>query len=301
MAARLDLRGILPPMVTPFRPDTEDLDEGALRRETHVLLDAGVHGLCVCGSTGEGHTLSSEETCRVAQVVREEAAGRVPVIAGIIRDSTREVVAYGRALREVGVDALQITPVHYLFNPGEERTIAYYERIGREVGLPILIYNVVPWNTVSPELLLRLAEIEQVVGVKQSGGDIHKLADLLRLNRGRLTILTAVDDLLYPSFVLGADGAIAAILTVLPDLCVQLWDACRRGDHAEARALHERILPVWREINHPDMSSRTKAAIELRGRRVGPARHPLQPVSPAVRADLQAALDQAGVLGIAAR
>src|SRR5919199_674115 len=297
MTARLDLRGILPPMVTPFHPDTEDLDEEALRRETHALLDAGVHGLCVCGSTGEGHTLSSEETCRVARVVREEAAGRVPVIAGIIRDSTREVVAYGRELPEVGVDALQITPVHYLFNPGEEGTVAYYERIGREVGLPIVIYNVIPWNTISPELLLRLAEIEQVVGVKQSGGDIHKLADLLRANDGRLRVLTAVDDLLYPSFLLGADGAIAAILTVLPDLCVRLWEACGRGDYAEARALHERILPVWRAINHPDMSSRTKAAIELRGRRVGPARHPLLPVSPPARAELAAALEQAGGLG----
>ena len=299
MADRLELHGILPPMVTPFHADTEELDEEALRQEVRVLLAAGVHGLTVCGSTGEGHTLSAEETCRVARITRDEAAGRAPVIAGIIRDSTRDVIRYGQALREVGVDALQITPVHYLFNPGEAGTIAYYERIGREVGLPILIYNVVPWNTISPELLLRLAEIEQVIGVKQSGSDIHKLADLLRLNAGRLAILTAVDDLLYPSFMLGAQGAIAAILTVLPDLCVQLWDACQRGDQAEARALHERILPVWRAINYPDMSARTKAAIELRGRPVGPPRHPFLPVAPAVRASIAAALAEAGVLDAA--
>ena len=297
MIAKPDLYGILPPMVTPFHPDTEEVDEEALRGEVRVLLDAGVHGLTLCGSTGEGHTLSVEESCRIARVAREEAGPDVPVIAGIIRDCTRDVVRYGLALREVGVDALQITPVHYLFSPGEEGTVAYYERIGREVGLPIVIYNVIPWNTISPELLLRLSEIEQVVGVKQSGGDIHKLADLLRANDGRLKVLTAVDDLLYPSFVLGADGAIAAILTVLPDLCVRLWDACGRGDHAMARALHERILPVWRAINHPDMSSRTKAAIELRGRKVGPARHPLLPVSPQVRAELAVALEEAGVLG----
>lgn len=290
------LAGILPPMVTPFHAETEEIDEEALRRETRALLAAGVHGLTVCGSTGEGHTLSAEESCRVARIVRDEAGGRVPVIAGIIRDCTRDVIRYGLALREVGVDALQVTPVHYLFRPDDEGTLAYYERIGREVGLPIVIYNVVPWNTISPELLLRLAEIEQVVAVKQSGGDIHKLADLLRLNDGRLRVFTAVDDLLYPSFALGADGAIAAILTVLPDLTVQLWDACRRGDHVAARALHERILPVWRAINYPDMSSRTKAAIELRGRPVGPARHPLQPVSPAVRDEIARALGEAGVL-----
>lgn len=289
------LEGILPPMVTPFTAD-EALDEDALRAETRVLLDAGVHGLCVCGSTGEGHTLSIEETCRISEVVVEEVRGRVPVITGIIRDSTRDVIRYGQALRGLGVDALQITPVHYLFNPGEEGNIAYYERIGREVGVPIIIYNVVPWNTISPETLMRLSEIEEVVAVKQSGGDIHKLADLLRMNNDRLRILTAVDDLLYPSFALGAHGAVAAILTVLPDLCVALWDACQRGDYAEARTLHERILPVWRAINYPDMSSRTKAAIELRGRMVGPARHPLMPVSDAVRRDIAAALDLAGVL-----
>jgi 4-hydroxy-tetrahydrodipicolinate synthase len=286
--------GIIPPMVTPFTAD-EELDEAAFREEVRVLLAAGVHGLAVGGSTGEGHTLSIAETCRLARLAREEVRGRVPIIAGIIQDSTRAVIEYGLALREVGVDALQITPVHYLFAPTEEGLIAYYRRIGEEVGLPILIYNVVPWNTISPQTLLRLSEIEQVVGVKQSGGDIHKLADLLKLNRGRLQIFTAVDDLLYPSFVLGAEGAIAAILTVMPDLSVALWDACQAGRHDEARALHERLLPVWRAINAPDMPARTKAAIELRGRRVGPPRHPILPATHAVRAEIAAGLQEAGV------
>jgi 4-hydroxy-tetrahydrodipicolinate synthase len=164
----------------------------------------------------------------------------------------------------------------------------------------IVIYNVVPWNTISPETLLRLSEIPQVVAVKQSGGDIHKLAELLRTDRGRLQVLTAVDDLLYPSFMLGAAGAIAAVLTIVPDLSVALWDACQRGDHATARNLHERIQPVWKAVNAPDMSARVKAAIELRGRRVGPARSPLLPVSAAVRRELADALDQAGILPVGA-
>ena len=296
----LELRGIIPPLATPFTSEGE-LDEEALRAEIGHLLDRGVHGLTVCGSTGEGHTLSVEETVRISEIAVEESRGRVPVVTGIIRDSTREVIRYGEAVREVGVDGLQVTPVHYLFSPGEEGTYAYYGAIGGAVGLPIVIYNVVPWNTLSPELLLRLSEIPQVAAVKQSGGDIHKLADLLRINRGRLQVLTAVDDLLYPSFMLGADGAIAAILTILPDLCVRLWEACRRDDHAEARALHERILPVWRAVGQPDMPSRVKAAIEMRGREVGPARHPMLPISAAVRAEVAEALDQAGVLPAGAR
>ena len=290
-------QGIIPPMVTPLTAD-EEIDEDAFRREVQVFLRAGVHGLAIGGSTGEGHTLSVEESCRLARIAREEVAGRIPIIAGIIQDSTRAVIEYGLALKGTGVDALQITPIHYLFAPTEEGTIAYYERIGRTVDLPILIYNVIPWNTISPQLLLRLASIPQVVGVKQSGGDIHKLADLLLMNQGRLQVFSAVDDLLYPSFVLGAEGAIAAILTVLPELAVQLWDACRAGRYDEARRIHERLLPVWRAINAPDMSPRTKAAIELQGRPVGPARHPLLPVTPEVRAEIAAALEQAGVLAL---
>lgn len=288
------LAGIMPPLVTPFTRD-EDVDEQALRAELRLMLAAGVHGICVAGSTGEGHTLSIDETRRVAAIALEEVGDRLPVIAGIIRDSTREVIAYARALRDSGVAALQITPVHYLFDPGADGHYAYYERIGAEIGLPILIYNVVPWNTISPELLMRLSEIEQVVGVKQSGGDIHKLADLLLMNAGRLRVFSAVDDLMYPSFALGAHGAIAAILTVLPGRSVQLWDACQAGDHATALAIHERLLPVWRAISAPDLNARTKAALELQGRRAGLAREPLLPVAPDVRASIADALARAGV------
>ncbi len=292
----LQLKGIIPPLVTPFTPGTQDLDEDALRAEVRYLLGTGVHGLTLCGSTGEGQTLSVEETVRCAEIAVEEVKGQVPVIIGIIRDSTREVIRYGRALKQVrGVDALQITPVHYLFTPGPEGSYAYYKEIGQAVGLPIVIYNVVPWNTISPETLLWLSEIPEVIAVKQSGGDIHKLAELLRSNRGRLQVLTAVDDLLYPSFIFGAAGAISAVLTIVPDLAVALWDAVQRGDHKTALMLHERILPVWTAINHPDMSSRTKAAIEMRGRQVGPARSPLLPLSPEAQAEVAEALQQAGV------
>lgn len=298
MTALVD--GILPPMVTPFRDD-ESIDEAGLRSEARFMLNAGVHGLCVGGSTGEGQTLSIEETCRITEIALEEANGAVPVIAGIIRDSTRDVIAYGNALKSVGADALQITPVHYLFTSGDDGTYAFYERIASEVGLPIIIYNVIPWNTVLPDTLMRLSEIDQVVAVKQSGGDIHKLADLLLMNEGRLTIYSAVDDLLYPSFCLGADGAIAAILTVLPAQSVALWDAVKRGDHAEALVRHEQLLPVWRAINHPNMSARTKTALALQGRAAGIARHPILPVADDERRTIARALERAGLsLGTAA-
>ena len=120
----------------------------------------------------------------------------------------------------------------------------------------------------------------------------HRLADLLLANKGRLRVVTALDDFLYPSFLLGADAAVTPLLSVVVDLAVQLWEACQRGDHAAARALHERILTVARVVftSHPIPA--IKAALELRGLRVGPPRLPAQPISPAVQAALTSALAQ---------
>lgn len=294
----LDVHGVIPPLVTPF-DDQEELDEPAFRAEVRRCLDAGVHGLTVTGSTGEGHTLTVKESVRVAEIALDEAKNRVPVVSGIIQDSTRSVVHYGRALKETGVTGLQVTPVHYLFNPGPEGTLRYYQEVGDAVGLPIVIYNVVPWNTILPQTLLRLAEQTWVVAVKQSGGDIHKLADLLQAvheNCSKLRVLSAVDALLMPSYLMGAHGSVAAILSVVPDLSVQLWESCQQGDLARARALHERILPIWRLMDHPDMTSRVKCAIDLQGHHVGEPRRPLLPVPPEVRQGIRAVLERAGIV-----
>jgi 4-hydroxy-tetrahydrodipicolinate synthase len=291
----LDLHGVIPPLITPF-DEREELDEEALREEVRRCLAAGVHGLTVTGSTGEGHTLTVEESVRVAEIALEEVRGRVPVVSGIIQDSTRAVIRYGKALAATGVQAIQITPVHYLFSPGPDGTLAYYQEIGDAVGLPIVIYNVVPWNTIVPETLLRLAEQSHVVAVKQSGGDIHKLADLLRgvhETKSPLRVLSAVDALLMPSYLMGAHGSVAGILSVVPTLSVQLWDACQAGDLERARELHERMLPIWRIIDRPDMTARLKCAIELQGRRTGPARRPLLPVSAEVRQEIRSVLEHA--------
>ena len=142
--------GIVPPLVTPF-DEREELDEAALRAEVrHLIERVGVHGLAVGGSTGEGHTLSTDELRRIVGAAAEEARGRVPVIAGIIVDSTRQAVERGRAVADLGVAALQVTPVHYLFRPSDEMMVRHFAAIAEQVGLPVIIYNVVPWTYCSP-------------------------------------------------------------------------------------------------------------------------------------------------------
>lgn len=273
-------RGIIPPMVTPFDSD-EMIDERALEEDAEYLVSAGAAGLTVTGSTGEGAGLSPEETQQAHRAVVRRARGRVPVIGGAVPDTTAEAIRLARVAREAGVDALQITPPHYLFPPSPDDVIEYYRTIGEASGLPVIVYNVVPWATIDVPTLLRLIELPHVAGVKQSGGDIHKLSDLLHFAKGKTSILTAVDDLLYPSFVLGADGAIGAILTAVPTLCITLYNAVRRGDHETALTLHNRLLTVWRTLEGPALPARVKAAMTLQGRPGGRARRPMTHPTPA--------------------
>jgi 4-hydroxy-tetrahydrodipicolinate synthase len=291
------LHGIVPPMITPFRAD-ETIDDDALRAETRYLIEtAGVHGLAVAGSTGEGHAMTTGEVRHVTEVVVEAARGRVPVITGIITDSTASAIERGQAVRDRGVAALQVTPVHYLFRPNDDAMVQHFEALARGTGLPIIIYNVVPWTYLSPRLLARiLTSVEGVIGVKQSAGDLKLLADLLLLVGNRARIMTAVDALLYPSFALGAHGSIAAILTAVPGLCVQLWDAVQAGDHKQALALHENLLPVWNAIAHDNLPANVKHCLALQGRPAGLPRPPMPATSESQAGPIRQALIRAGVL-----
>ena len=266
-------------MTTPFNPQGQ-IDVEALRADLHYLIEtAGVHGVAVCGSTGEGHTLTTQEIRQLTAVAIAEADGRVPIITGVIVDSTRAAIERGRAVADLGVAALQVTPVHYLFRPDDDAMLRYFAQIVEGTGLPVIIYNVVPWTYLAPKTLARIiTQVEGVIGVKQSAGDLKMLADLLVLLGDRGVIMSAVDALLYPSFTLGAHGAIAAILTAVPELCVRLWDAVQAGQHAAALALHERLLAVWNAIEGPNLPANVKYALRLQGR---PAGHPCAPMPPA--------------------
>ncbi|TCK21479.1 dihydrodipicolinate synthase family protein [Pseudonocardia endophytica] len=287
--------GIIATVVTPFDENGEIVEE-KLRAEVRYLLSANISGLCACGTTGEGNALSAGESATVCAIVVDEVAGRLPVVGGIIQNSTHSVIRYAHALKAAGVDALQVTPVHYLWAPSPDSTVEYYREIGEAADLPIIIYNVVPWALVEPDVVSRLADLPHVVGIKQSGGDMHKLADLVMTVSDRINVLAAVDDLHLPAFVLGAQGALAAIPTVTPFLSTALWDAVADGDLALATKLHEQILPIWRAIDGPNQPSTIKEALRLQGRDGGLPRRPVDPVSPEASAKLAAALDAAGLL-----
>ena len=292
----MKIHGIVPPMVTPFDA-TEAIDEAAFGAEVEYLIEAaGVHGLAVGGSTGEGHTLSTGELRRIVGIALERAAGRVPVIAGIIVDSTRQAVEKARALADLDVAALQVTPVHYLFRPTDEMMIQHFAALAEQASHPVMVYNVVPWAYCSPALLNRMMrEIDGLVGVKQSAGDLKLLADLLVNSADVGVIMSAVDALLYPSFCLGAHGAIAAILSAAPELCVRLWQCVQAGDHTAALALHQDLLGIWNTIMDDNLPANVKTALALQGRPAGIPRRPMPPSSSAQTQAIRAALLAAGV------
>lgn len=274
-----DLHGIIAPMTTPFTRKGE-VDETAFRKQVQFLIDAGVHGLAVGGSTGEGHTLAGEEAARLVRIAMAEAKGRVPVIAGIIVDSTRQAVERAEVVADLRPAALQITPVHYLFRPDDNHMLEHFRTVGRATKIPILIYNVVPWSYLSPSLLIRIMkEVPQVVGVKQSAGDMKLLADLLLGAPRTARILSAVDALMYPSFTLGAHGAVAAILTAAPAAQVRLWNLVQAGEHDAARRLHEKLLVLWNAMIDDNLPATVKFALSEQGVPGGYPRAPMPAAS----------------------
>ena len=290
-----NIQGIIPPMVTPFDAQGR-IDLEAHRAEVRYMIEeAGVHGLVVAGSTGEGHTLTTEEARTITATTVEAVQGRVPVISGIIANSTQAAIERAKTVADLPVAALQVTPVHYIFRPDDPSMLRHFGAIAEASGVPVIIYNVVPWSYLSPPLLACiLREVDGVIGVKQSASDMKTLADLLLLIDGlevkkRVRILSALDALLYPSFILGAHGAVAAIIAAVPKWCVSLWDAVAKEDFPRALELHQRLLRLRNALEGPNLPANVKTAIRLQGRQSGLPRAPM----PASSAPQVAAIRQA--------
>lgn len=285
-----ELQGVIPPATTAFDAHGE-VDPAALVQQIEWLIDCGAHGVAVGGSTGEGHTLDIDEFRGAIDVATHATAGRIPVIAGIITDSTRDAIKRAQAVADLPVAALQVTPVHYLFRPDDDSMVGHFRTLAEAAGRPVIIYNVVPWTYLSPDLLLRIMrEVPLVVGVKQSAGDLKLLADLIMAARPEDHIFSAVDALMYNAYTLGARGSIAAILSAAPRESVALWDAVKAGEHAHALALHERLLALWNAMFGENLPACTKFAQRLQGINAGEPRQPMPSATAAQRDAISEAL-----------
>jgi 4-hydroxy-tetrahydrodipicolinate synthase len=291
-----ELTGVIPPLVTPFSKSGE-IDTRALRQEIRHMIDCGVAGLVVGGSTGEGAGLSEADVQRLVETSVDEAAGRIPVLAGVVTNDSPEAIRIAVTARNAGACGLQVPPPHFCFTTEPGVLDSYYRSITDATGLALIIYNVIPWAQLALRSLEKLvAENSFIVGIKQSGGNINALADLCANMKGGVQIFTAIDDMLYPSFLLGADGTISGTCSLLPDAAIELMRLVEERRFPEALSLHERLLPVWRTIEGPDFPSRFKFALRLMGRSGGLPRSPFGPPASEVSQRIESALRAGGFL-----
>lgn len=287
---RNKLTGILPPLSMPF-DEQGNLVSGALKPQIDLMIEAGVRGVVVGGSTGEGHTLSSSEFTAAMIEAHEATAGRVPFVVGLIVQSTREAIDRVRALGDIKIDALQVTPVHYLFKPGLEATIEHFRTIWEETRIPILIYNVIPWNYLSVDDMLAIMDaVPGVVGMKQSSGDLKSLSDLLLRAKPENLVLSGIDALLYPGFSLGAHGAISALTCAVPGVTVKLFNAVEAGDHETAKDIHFRLNALWNATRHDNLPGCVKYIQHRQGLPMFHPRAPMERVTDEQKAAIDATL-----------
>jgi 4-hydroxy-tetrahydrodipicolinate synthase len=252
-------------MVTPFRADLS-LDEETLRRLVRRQIEAGIHFLVPCGTTGENPTLSREEHLRVVDITLDEAQGRTPVLAGCGGNDTREVVELARDLEGLGADGLLVVTPFYN-KPTPEGLYQHYHAVARATHLPIVVYNV-PGRTglnVDPATLARLAEIETVVGVKEASGNISQIAAIFQAVPESFAVLSGDDAITLPVIALGGVGVISVVSNEVPFAMSRLTSLCLEGDFPAAREMQRRLHALM-EINFVESNpGPVKAAMALMG------------------------------------
>jgi len=284
------LKGCGTAMVTPF-DDDGNLDREALAALVEWQIREGIHFLVPCGTTGESVTLTHGEYLEVVRITVRTASGRVPVIAGAGGNDTAKVIELIGELEQLGVDGiLSVSP--YYNKPTQEGIFQHFRAAAGSTGLPLIVYNV-PGRTGSnilPDTLMRLAEIPNILGVKEASGDISQIGEICTRAPERFRILSGDDALTLPVIALGGYGIISVASNEAPGMMSRFAAACLAGDWAEARALNRRLYPLMK-VNFVETSPiPVKAALAMMGRIKEVYRLPLVKISDGARAKLSAVL-----------
>jgi 4-hydroxy-tetrahydrodipicolinate synthase len=301
MVMRTPFTGCGTALVTPF-DSSGAVDEAAVRRLAHRQIDAGIHFLVPCGTTGETPTLSAAERRRVVELVVEEAAGKVPVLAGAGGYDTAGVVEAAKGMQAAGANALlSVTP--YYNKPTPEGLFRHYSAIAEATPLPIVVYNV-PGRTgcnVTPKTLERLATIPSVAAVKEASGSINQISEVCRTVPEGFIVLSGDDAMTVPAMAVGAQGLISVASNEVPGEMAQLVEAAEKGDYGDARERHQRLLPLLTANFLESNPIPVKAAMALMGLLEESFRLPMVPPKPETRERLAAVLGDLGLMPAGAR
>jgi 4-hydroxy-tetrahydrodipicolinate synthase len=295
--ARL-LRGILSALSTPFTTDLKEIDEEGLRELVDGTIEAGIHGLIPCGSTGEFFVLTTEERKHVAEIVMDQAGGRVPVVPHTGSCSTAEAIELSSHAERIGADAVMVVQPYYEA-PNLDEIVGYYKDISDAIHLPIMVYNNPAGTGVNPgaSFMGRIArEVENVKYIKDSSGDLSQVSELLYKFGEKVIILNGWDTITFSGLALGMKGSVWGAANVMPRQCAELFNLVEAGELIQARRLWEKMWPVNQFLVTEGYAASVKAGANLIGFHVGDPRLPYRPLSDEKKAELRQLLVNVGAI-----
>lgn len=291
----VDWHGSFAVIITPFTRDGE-IDEDGYRGVVDLVIEAGCHGLISAGSTGEFFLMTDDERRRVFSIAVDQAAGRIPVLAGTSATRTEDVVSLTRYAAEIGCDGAMVLPPIYI-GLDERETVEFYSRVAGESGLPIMLYNspLAVMTELPARLVERLADIDNVVAIKDSSLDMQQMSDLVRLCGYEIRVFVGTEDLLLPAVAMGAVGAVAMVPQVVGNMAVELYEAAASGDLGLARELHKKIARVYEIFNVGSGYIAIKESMNMLGKPGGFSRPPMLPFTDEQRSELREILEDVGL------
>ena len=293
----MQIRGIIPPVATPMQAN-EDLDLPRLKWFLDHLINSGVHGVFVLGTNSEFYALDEKEKQQVIATAVEHVRGRVPVWAGTGAETTREAVRLTRMAEKEGVQGVSIITPYFVL-PSQQEIFDHYRRIAENTALPITLYNnpgTCGGVKIEVDTVARLAEIPNILGIKDSSGDLQNTLEYIRVVPDRFSVLQGRDTMIFHALISGARGAVPATGNIAPKMLVDIYESFVRGDLAAAKAAQLRLTPVRMTLTLGTAPGGVKAALALMGMSIGPSRSPVAPLTPDKQQKMRAALEAAGLL-----
>ena len=268
-------KGVIPALVTPFTKKYE-IDEKALKRLINFVIENGVTSVFPCATTGEFTSMTMEERKRLVEITIDHVNGKVPVIAGTGDAGTKTAIEFSEHAENAGADAVLVVSPFYL-KPTDKEIFEHYTKIAEAVDLPIILYNIpqvtgveIPWWVVEA-----LAEIDNVVGIKDSSGNMPYMTALFEKVYGKISIMCGHDEIAMAALAAGADGLILASANLIPDIWVQIYNLVKRGNLEEARKLQRKIQTLVRIVTRQGGGLAVKAGLNMMGLEMGTTRRPL--------------------------